>query len=79
MKLSINSLLTEEEVKEMELINNMDYEEMTEYFEKENLKDANKQTEIRPLGMSIEEFMEKYDAVDLSSFLESFGVKLPKL
>ena len=79
MKLSINSLLTKEEVKEMELINNMDYEEMTEYFEKENLKDANKQTEIRPLGMSIEEFMEKYDAVDLSSFLESFGVKLPKL
>ena len=79
MKLSINSLLTKEEVKEMELINNMDYEEMTEYFEKENLKDANKQTEIRPLGMSIEEFMEKYDAVDLSSFLESFGVKFPKL
>ncbi|MCF0243142.1 MAG: hypothetical protein HUK06_00105 [Bacteroidaceae bacterium] len=71
--------LTEEELKELELINNMTYEEVTEYFEKSMLNESNTDNTIEPLDMTIEEFMEKYDYVDMSSLLKSFGVTLPKL
>jgi hypothetical protein len=69
--------LTEEELKEVELLNNMTYDEVTEYFEKSMLNESNGDN-IKPLGMSIEEFMEKYDCVDISSLLKSFGVTFPK-
>jgi L-lysine 2,3-aminomutase len=69
--------LTEEELKEVELINAMTYDEVTEYFEKSMLNESNTDN-IKPLGMSIEEFMEKYDCVDISSLIKSFGVTFPK-
>lgn len=69
------SPLTEEQLKEVELINSMTYDEVTEYFEKCMLNESASDN-IKPLGMSIEEFMEQYDCVDMSSLLKSFGITI---
>lgn len=71
------SPLTEEQLKEVELINGMTYDEVTEYFEK-SILDESTTDNIIPLNMSMEEFMEKYDCVDLSGLLKSYGVTFPK-
>ena len=69
--------LSEEQLKEVDLINSMTYDEVREYFERAMLNESVTDN-IKPLGMSIEEFMEQYDCVDMSSLLESFGVTFRK-
>ena len=68
------SPLTEKEQKEVELFQSLSYYELVEYVNKRNLVEVKEQP-IRELDMTLEEFLETYDAVDLSKYFQGINKK----
>ena len=73
--MSKKTLLSEEEMKEIELFDTMSYDELVEYLENKPLNES-ATNECQELDMTYEEFISTYDAVDFGEFLGSFGVKI---
>lgn len=69
------TLLSEEEMKEIELFKTLSYDELVEYIENKRLNESIT-NECQELDMTYEEFISTYDAVDFGEFLSSFGVKI---
>lgn len=69
------SPLTEEETKELELFNSLPYDELVEYVKNKPIVES-KENVIKDLSKTLEEFMATYDAVDLTEYLGSLGIKL---
>ena len=69
------TLLSEEEMKEIELFKTLSYDEIVEYLENKSLNESTT-NECQELDMTYEEFISTYDAVDFGEFLSSFGVKI---
>lgn len=69
------SLLSEEDLDEIELFDTLSYEELMDYLANRPLNETN-QPEIQELDMTYEEFLSTYDVVDLGDFLNSFGVNI---
>lgn len=69
------TLLSEEEMKEIELIDSLSYDEVVEYLENKPLNESTT-NDCQELDMTYEEFISTYDAVDFGEFLSSFGVKI---
>ena len=69
------TLLSEEEMKEIELFKTLSYDELVEYIENKPINESTT-NECQELDMTYEEFISTYDAVDFGEFLSSFGVKI---
>lgn len=65
----------EEELKEFKLVEHMSYDEMVDHFSKKALTESTS-IPIRELDMTLEEFQNTYDCVDMSQFLGSYGLKI---
>lgn len=64
--------LTAEEIKELKRIEKMSYDEMVDYFTKISLTESTC-SQIKEIDMTLEEFQDTYDCVDMSQFLSSYG------
>ena len=69
------SPLTKEEIKEVELLNSLSYDDIVEYEKNKPITES-KDNVIKDLDLTYEEFMATYDAVDLTNYLNSLGIKL---
>lgn len=69
------SPLTIDEQKELDFLKSLSYDELAEYAKHHQLVES-KENVIKDLDMTYEEFLSTYDAVDLISFLGSFGLKI---
>lgn len=67
--------LTKEEIKEVELLNSLSYDDIVEYVKNKPITES-KDNVIKDLDLTYEEFMATYDAVDLTNYLNSLGIKL---
>ena len=69
------TLLSEEEMKEIELFKTLSYDELVEYIENKPINESTT-NECQELDMTYEEFISTYDAVDFGEFLSSFEIKI---
>ena len=69
------SPLTKEEIKEVELLNSLSYDDIVEYEKNKPITES-KDNVIKDLDLTYEEFMATYDAVDLTNYLNTLGIKL---
>ena len=69
------TLLSEEEMKEIELFETLPYDELVEYIESKPLNESTA-NECQELDMTYEEFISTYDAVDFGEFLSSVEIKI---
>ena len=67
--------ITKEEIKEVELLNSLSYDDIVEYVKNKPITES-KDNVIKDLDLTYEEFMATYDAVDLTNYLNSLGIKL---
>lgn len=69
------SPLTAEELREVEIFDSLSYDELLDYIKRQSLLES-KETVIKDIDMTYDEFVSTYDSVNLGDFLGSFGVKL---
>ncbi len=69
------SPLTKEEIKGVELLNSLSYDDIVEYVKNKPITES-KDNVIKDLDLTYEEFMATYDAVDLTNYFNSLGIKL---
>ena len=67
--------LTKEEIKEVELLNSLSYDDIVEYVKNKPITES-KDNVIKDLDLTYEEFMATYDAVDLTNYFNSLGIQL---
>lgn len=71
------SLLTENEMREIEYLDSLPYEEYVEHLRSMPINESTEQG-IKKLDMTYDEFLKAYDYVDLTSLLQSFCINSDK-
>lgn len=70
-------LMTEAEERFYSTLDNMSYEEINELMKTHSTLLMENSVKLNFVDMGFDEFLDKYDLVDMTSFFVSHGLKLP--